>query len=237
DFLDLGNEISQVEGLEGLHQLRELVLDRNRIKALAKNSFAAQNVLLELHLVENRIRELNHLHPLTELHKLFLDMNKLQDITELEKLDVLPSLTELSIAGNPVARNSQHRAAVVVRLSQLQVLDGIVVTLEERTRAELLSGDQYQSSQHPGAHLPTGDIHLPGLLPLWPPSTTLRGINGGLHNAMLGHDTPPSIADDNHHTHPYMTFRHCSSSSLVLSTCCKVCSVIDWSENESKENL
>ncbi|XP_047249203.1 leucine-rich repeat-containing protein 9 isoform X2 [Girardinichthys multiradiatus] len=213
-----GNEISQVEGLEGLHQLRELVLDRNRIKALAKNSFAAQNVLLELHLAENRIRELNHLHPLTELHKLFLDMNKLQDITELEKLDVLPTLTELSIAGNPVARNSQHRAAVVVRLSQLQVLDGIVVTLEERTRAELLSGDPYQSSQHPGAHLPTGDIHLPGLLPLWPPSTTLRGINGGLHNAMLGHDTPPSSADDNHHTHRYQKHKTNVGRSIQTDT-------------------
>lgn len=74
----LGNEISQVEGLEGLHQLRELVLDRNRIKALADNSFIAQNVLLELHLAENRIRELNYLDPLTELRKLYLGMNKLQ---------------------------------------------------------------------------------------------------------------------------------------------------------------
>lgn len=67
-----------MEGLEGLHQLRELVLDRNRIKTLAENSFISQNVLLELHLAENRIRELNHLDPLTELRKLFLGMNKLQ---------------------------------------------------------------------------------------------------------------------------------------------------------------
>lgn len=67
-----------MDGLEGLHQLRELVLDRNRIKALADNSFIAQNVLLELHLAENRIRELSNLEPLTELRKLFLGMNKLQ---------------------------------------------------------------------------------------------------------------------------------------------------------------
>lgn len=76
--LSLGNEISQVEGLEGLHQLRELVLDRNRIKTLSENSFIGQNSLLELRLAENRIRELNHLDPLTELRKLFLGMNKLQ---------------------------------------------------------------------------------------------------------------------------------------------------------------
>ncbi|KAM4723466.1 leucine-rich repeat-containing protein 9 [Anableps anableps] len=141
-----GNEIRQVEGLEGLRQLRELVLDRNRIKALAKNSFIAQSVLLELHLAENHIRELNHLSPLTELHKLFLDMNKLQDITVLDKLDVLPSLIELSIFGNPVARNCHHRSAVVQRLSQLQVLDGMVISLEERRRAEILSEAQYIKS-------------------------------------------------------------------------------------------
>lgn len=76
-YLFLGNEISQVEGLEGL-QLRELVLDKNRIKTLGKNAFIAQNVLVELHLAGNRIRELNHLDPLVELRKLVLDMNKLQ---------------------------------------------------------------------------------------------------------------------------------------------------------------
>uniref|UniRef100_A0A665WI58 Uncharacterized protein n=1 Tax=Echeneis naucrates TaxID=173247 RepID=A0A665WI58_ECHNA len=66
--------------LEGLHYLRELVLDSNRIKTLAENSFIAQKVLLKLHLEENRIRELNHLSSMTELRKLFLGMNKLQVI-------------------------------------------------------------------------------------------------------------------------------------------------------------
>ncbi|XP_008282448.1 leucine-rich repeat-containing protein 9 [Stegastes partitus] len=232
-----GNEISQVEGLEGLHQLRELVLDRNRIKGLAKNSFTAQNVLLELHLAENRIRELNHLDPLTELRKLFLGMNKLQDVTELDKLEVLPSLTELSIVGNPVARNSLHRPAVVLRLSQLQVLDGVVVTLEERTRAELLSADPSTCSQHPGASLPTPEINLPGPLPFMPHNTTLRGmsIGGGLQNFMHGHDVLPSNVDEDQYTYKYkkhkysnvarsgqtdVNFRHSRrAGSNLLSTC------------------
>ncbi|XP_053191128.1 leucine-rich repeat-containing protein 9 [Scomber japonicus] len=203
-----GNEISQVEGLEGLHQLRELVLDRNRIKALAENSFIAQSVLLELHLAENRIRELNHLNPLAELRKLFLGMNKLQDITELDKLEVLPSLTELSVVGNPVARNSLHRPAVVLRLSRLQVLDGVMVTLEERTRAELLSAD----ASCPGASLLATEINLPGLLPLMPRNTPLRGmsISGGLQNLMCGHDILPSNMDEAqpHYTHKYKRHKH-----------------------------
>lgn len=71
-----------MEGLEGLYQLKELVLDKNRIKALSETSFIAQSALLELHLAENRIRELNHLEPLTELRKLFLTMNKLQVVPQ-----------------------------------------------------------------------------------------------------------------------------------------------------------
>lgn len=63
--------------MDGLRRLRELVLDRNRIKSLSENSFCGQGVLLDLHLAENRIRELNHLQPLTELRRLLLDMNKI----------------------------------------------------------------------------------------------------------------------------------------------------------------
>lgn len=47
-----------------------------------------------------------------------------------------------------VARNSLHRPMVVLRLSQLQVLDGVMVTLEERTRAELLSADPPVRTAH-----------------------------------------------------------------------------------------
>ncbi|KAM7375862.1 hypothetical protein PAMP_005628 [Pampus punctatissimus] len=206
-----GNEISHVEGLEGLHKLRELVLDRNRIKALAENSFIGQNVLLELHLAENRIRELSHLDPLTELRKLFLDMNKLQDVTELDKLEVLPSLMELSVIGNPVARSSLHRPAVVLRLSRLQVLDGVMVTLEERTRAELLSADASLCPQCPGSSLPATEINLPGLLPLMPRNTPLRGMSiSGVQNFMHGHDILPSNMDEAqlHYTYKYKKHKH-----------------------------
>nr|XP_020446740.1 leucine-rich repeat-containing protein 9-like isoform X2 [Monopterus albus] len=207
----LDNEISQVEGLEGLHQLRELVLDRNRIKALAENSFIAQNALLELHLAENRIRELNHLNPLIELRKLFLDLNKLQDVTELDKLEVLPSLTDLSVVGNPVAQKSLHRPAVVLRLSRLQVLDGVMVTLEERTRAELFSTVPSPSTQCSGASFPTTEINLPGLLPLMPRYTPLRAmsISGGLQNSH-GHNILSSNTDEaqSHYTYKLSDRKH-----------------------------
>lgn len=42
-------------GLEGLHDLRELVLDRNKIKTITENSFVSQWNLQELHMEENRL--------------------------------------------------------------------------------------------------------------------------------------------------------------------------------------
>ncbi|XP_041710981.1 leucine-rich repeat-containing protein 9 isoform X1 [Coregonus clupeaformis] len=214
-----GNEISQVEGLEGLHRLRELVLDRNRIKALGENSFFGQVFLLELHLAENRLRELNHLQPLTELRRLFLGMNKLQDISELDKLEVLPSLIELSVVGNPVARRSLHRPAVVLRLSRLQVLDGVMVTLEERTRAELLC-TEVQCPMAPGSGM---DMNLPGLLPLMSRTAPLRGtsLSGGLQlQHFLGHEIlMPCNLDEAlpHDTPKHKKQKHSSAANHVRS--------------------
>ncbi|XP_051504244.1 leucine-rich repeat-containing protein 9 [Myxocyprinus asiaticus] len=189
-----GNDISQVEGLEGLQKLRELVLDRNRIKSLNKNSFCGQVVLLDLHLAENRIRELNHLQSLTGLRRLFLDMNKIQDIPELEKLEALPSLTELSVVGNPVARRSLHRPSVVLHLPRLQVLDRITVTLEERTRAEILCNEAQGSAPSSGA-----DLTLPGLVPLMTRQVPLRGpsLTMGIHTLI------PDQQEDTHDTCRY----------------------------------
>ncbi|EMP30661.1 Leucine-rich repeat-containing protein 9 [Chelonia mydas] len=109
-----GNEISQIEGLEGLQLLQELVLDHNRVKTITEGSFARQTSLLALHLEENRLRELNNLQPLVKLQKLFLGFNKIQ-----------------------VTRKMSHRPLLVFRLPNLQVLDGITVSTEERARAEL----------------------------------------------------------------------------------------------------
>lgn len=99
----IGNEITQVEGLEALKSLTELVLDRNKIKvrdilcvylyyilfylfllnyffqSLKSSSFSSQLNLRELHLEENRLKELSYLScSLPSLERLYLGMNRLQ---------------------------------------------------------------------------------------------------------------------------------------------------------------
>ncbi|XP_058149315.1 leucine-rich repeat-containing protein 9 isoform X2 [Dasypus novemcinctus] len=131
-----GNEISQVEGLDNLVVLQELVVDHNRIRAFNDSAFAKPSSLLALHLEENRLRELSKLQPLVKLEKLFLGYNKIQEMAELEKLDVISSLRELTVYGNPICRKTLHRHVLIFRLPNLQMLDGIPVNSDDRAKAE-----------------------------------------------------------------------------------------------------
>ncbi|KAM8921171.1 leucine-rich repeat-containing protein 9 [Pelodytes ibericus] len=177
-----GNEISQVEGLEGLQFLQKLVLDHNRIKLLTENSFARQNSLLSLHLEENRLRDLNHLLPLVSLKRLFLGFNKIQEISEVEKLEALPTLLELSISGNPISRKMFHRQLLVLRLQNLQILDGITVTTEERARAEMHFLEQ-QALTLPNAGMDAVNP-VPTLIMTRPPPLRVTNVSlpGGAHH-------------------------------------------------------
>nr|CAB3263538.1 leucine-rich repeat-containing protein 9-like [Phallusia mammillata] len=137
-----GNEVTKVEGIEGLHELRELVLDRNKVKLITETSFVSQWNLQELHLEENRLRDLSNFHHLENLQRLYLGMNRIQDMMELEKLESLPNLVEISVIGNAVSRRLLHRPMLVYQQPNLQMIDGIPVTPEERTKAELYFMDQ-----------------------------------------------------------------------------------------------
>lgn len=99
-----GNEIVKIEGLETLRDLRELVLDKNKIKSIGELSFAGQMMRLsELHIEENRLKDLNNLHICRGLHKLYAANNKISEFFEIEKLIDLNHLLEISLINNPVS--------------------------------------------------------------------------------------------------------------------------------------
>lgn len=77
-FFLSGNDINKLEGLEGLRNLVELVLDANKVKTISPFSFAHLYNLTELHLEENRLVSLAGLDPLSKLERLYLGSNKIQ---------------------------------------------------------------------------------------------------------------------------------------------------------------
>ncbi|XP_053331520.1 leucine-rich repeat-containing protein 9 [Spea bombifrons] len=191
-----GNDISQVEGLEGLRSLRELALDHNRIKLIGENSFAETNSLLCLNLEENRLRDLGNLSPLNKLQKLFVGFNKLQEMSEIDKLEAIPTLLELSVSGNPMSRKTFHRQLVVLRLQNLQVLDGVAVTQEERARAEMHYLEQ-QALAYPNSGMDVA-YPAPTLIMSRPHHFRVTNVclSGGVHH-FVGADVRLNSPQDN----------------------------------------
>lgn len=71
------------------------------------------------------------------LQRLYLGMNRIQDLSELEKISPLTQLLELSLVSCPVSRRLMHRPLLVYKMPSLVVIDGIPVTEEEQMKASL----------------------------------------------------------------------------------------------------
>ncbi|GLI61365.1 hypothetical protein VaNZ11_003728 [Volvox africanus] len=160
------NDITRIEGLEGLLNLQELVLDRNRIRYIDMDALNGLPRLRELRLEENGLRSLHGFHPVARtLQALHVGSNRISEPADLERLTTLTGLLELTLAGNPISRKNAYRAMVLAKCPRLQVLDQQMVTGEERDYAEQLLGPQAQVSMAMAMVPPSG---VPTFIPLMP---------------------------------------------------------------------
>ncbi|KAF6771460.1 hypothetical protein AHF37_09919 [Paragonimus kellicotti] len=136
------NEITSVTGLEGLQQMRELVLDGNKIKEISRISFLYNWSLQEIHLEYNRLRELQQLNGMETLKRLYVAGNKLADLNDLEKFaESQKQLVEISLIDNPITTKRLHRMILIHGCSRIQIIDGLPVTTEERERCSAFYAD------------------------------------------------------------------------------------------------
>ncbi|XP_053337253.1 centriolin [Clarias gariepinus] len=134
--LNLSNNIiEKIEKLERLHQLRELHLSNNRIKKIEGLEQMAN--LQILNLSNNNIEQVPVWlgKKLRSLQKLNLQKNKIFSLHELAKLKLLKSLTELTLAENPVSDLPHYRLFLVFHLRSLEFLDGEPISTQERENA------------------------------------------------------------------------------------------------------
>jgi Leucine-rich repeat (LRR) protein len=136
-FLNLkGNEILKVDGLEKVPMLREVLLEKNKLRAIERESFAFVPNLRELYLEENAIKSIDGIAVLGQLLKLSLASNRLQEVSDIGRvIDGLP-LTDVCFLGNPVVRKAYYRNHLIHCLPNATVIDNRVVTAEERERIE-----------------------------------------------------------------------------------------------------
>ncbi|CAI2726048.1 unnamed protein product [Schistosoma spindalis] len=127
------NELHTINGIEGLNQLKELILDNNKIKLINELTFLYNWTLNEIHLENNNINELNQLSKLENLKRLYIGCNKLNNFIDLENFAKnQQNLYEISLISNPITTKQIHRFILIYYIPKLQIIDGIHITKEER---------------------------------------------------------------------------------------------------------
>ncbi|CAH8502911.1 unnamed protein product [Schistosoma margrebowiei] len=129
------NELITLNGIEGLNQLKEIILDNNKIKYINDLTFLYNWTLNEIHLENNYLTELNQLSKVENLKRLYVGANKLTNFIDLENFAKNQSnLYEISLIHNPITIKQIHRLILIYYIPKLQIIDGIQITIEERNK-------------------------------------------------------------------------------------------------------
>lgn len=94
----------------------------------------------------NKIRTLKPFSNLQNLRELYLRQNLISNLNEIKHLTECQNLTVLWLNENPICDNPNYRAVVICVLPQLQKLDNIPITDEERDKAEKKLSGNYEEN-------------------------------------------------------------------------------------------
>lgn len=146
-FLNLrGNELQFLDkGLLRLPQLREIILNQNKLRGFAPDCFAACKYLTDVSADDNAIRTTDGLARVSTLERLSLGANRLAELAPLMADLHASALQEAVLVGNPLARKSNYRSMVIAYNPSLLVLDKKSISADERQRSEMVvrQSEQY----------------------------------------------------------------------------------------------
>ena len=153
------NLLAAIEGIEDLPNLQVLSLAENKITRISGLPVSVQNLNLShneivkighgfkksafLRIVDLSFNKLSSLRGASELENLvvlLLKSNNFKKINTLDHLVDLALLSDLDFSDNLVTSKKHYRLRVTFKLPQLRKLDSIIVTAEEKIKAENLYG-------------------------------------------------------------------------------------------------
>ena len=95
----------------------------------------------------NKIRTLKPFANLQNLKELYLRKNSISNLNEIKHLTECDNLTKLWLKENPICENPNYREVIICVLPQVQNLDDIEITEEERDRAEKKLSGNYEEEE------------------------------------------------------------------------------------------
>ncbi|KAJ3112224.1 Leucine-rich repeat-containing protein 23 [Nowakowskiella sp. JEL0407] len=141
-----GNLLSSIPNIS-TPKLQRLYLGNNHIKNL--KGLEDKHSLITLHLRDNKIESFDGLASgyLKSLAYLNLRGNQIDNVAEVSKLSVLPSLKVLVLQDNPVDQIPNYRCEIISKLPKLDRLDKQVITDEEREETEQFKQQQIEEAK------------------------------------------------------------------------------------------
>ncbi|XP_046682116.1 uncharacterized protein LOC124368787 isoform X2 [Homalodisca vitripennis] len=124
-----------------------------------------------LSLSVNRIRSLSDFQHCKKLKHLFVRKNDIRDLNQICYLQRLPALSTLWLAENPCASSPGYRLAVLKALPNLEKLDDVAVTAEERTEAQR-QGTYLPHPDHADSYIEPADNDVEPIVPGYPEEDT-----------------------------------------------------------------
>lgn len=132
-------------------------LDRIRNLNLCANDLADISIVSQMAALEvlsvsvNSITTLKDLSECANLKELYIRRNSIERLEEIDFLVPLQNLKIMWLAENPVAQMPGYRQFVIKKLTQLEKLDNVEVSEEER-HAALNAGPTPAAGSHESAH-------------------------------------------------------------------------------------
>ncbi|XP_076832824.1 leucine-rich repeat-containing protein 51 isoform X2 [Brachyhypopomus gauderio] len=129
---------------EGKFSSRALRLNNNIISDLAGLNDMLSAVFVEptrLAWIDLSFNDISHIHPvlteLVELRMLYLHGNSVCNLSEVDKLGVLPLLHTITLHGNTIENERNYRGHVISTLPHLKMMDFSAITKQERAMASI----------------------------------------------------------------------------------------------------
>ena len=124
------NSIEKIDLIENLQSLRELDVSYNKIRIVDKK-FEVPNIR-SVNFDNNGLKHLNFLDNLIWIQAIKASNNRISELSDIDKIQNLPNLLELSLLANPIERKIGYRNGVIKKFPKLLFLDCKEVTEEEK---------------------------------------------------------------------------------------------------------
>jgi len=126
------NNLNKIDALDGLINLQYLDLSCNKLRNVERSNIGFLPNLTTLICDSNYLKNINSFSKLQSLSFVSFDSNKVSEISNIERLSEIENLKEINLNNNPLTKNINYRVNVIRKFYNLNKIDGLEVTKDER---------------------------------------------------------------------------------------------------------